>query len=40
MWKMMANRFEKDLLDYIYEHKTSALIEASMMAGAVLGRSG
>ena len=27
---------EKDLLDYIYEHKTSALIEASMMAGAVL----
>ena len=28
---------EKELLDYIYEHKTSALIEASMMAGAVLG---
>ena len=27
---------EKELLDYIYEHKTSALIEASMMAGAVL----
>ena len=31
-WKPL----EKDLLDYIYEHKTSALIEASMMAGAVL----
>ena len=27
---------EKDLLDYIYEHKTSALIEASMMVGAAL----
>lgn len=27
---------EKEMLDYIYEHKTSALIEASMMAGAVL----
>lgn len=26
----------KDMLDYIYEHKTSALIEASMMTGAVL----
>lgn len=26
----------KELLDYIYKHKTSALIEASMMAGAVL----
>lgn len=26
----------KEMLDYIYEHKTSALIEASMMAGAVL----
>ena len=25
------------MLDYIYEHKTSALIEASMMAGAILG---
>lgn len=27
---------EKELLDYIYKHKTSALLEASMMAGAVL----
>lgn len=27
---------EKEMLDYIYEHKTSALIECSMMAGAVL----
>lgn len=26
----------KNMLDYIYKHKTSALIEASMMAGAVL----
>ena len=30
----------REMLDYIYEHKTSALIEASMMAGAILGRSG
>lgn len=27
----------KEMLDYIYKHKTSALLEASMMAGAVLG---
>ena len=27
---------KKEMLDYIYEHKTSALIEASMMAGAGL----
>ena len=27
---------KKEMLDYIYEHKTSALIEASMMCGAVL----
>lgn len=27
---------EKDMLDYIYENKTSALIEASMMCGAIL----
>lgn len=27
----------REMLDYIYAHKTSALIEASMMAGAVLG---
>lgn len=27
---------EKDMLDYIYENKTSALIEASMMTGAIL----
>ena len=29
----------KELLDYIYEHKTAALLEASMMTGAVLGLS-
>ena len=28
---------EHKMLDYIYKHKTSALLEASMMAGAVLG---
>ena len=27
---------EKDMLDYIYENKTAALIEASMMIGAIL----
>lgn len=27
---------EKGMLDYIYEHKTSALLEAAMMTGAVL----
>ena len=27
---------EREMLDYIYKHKTSALIEASMMCGAVL----
>lgn len=27
----------REMLDYIYENKTSALIEASMMAGAILG---
>ena len=27
----------RDMLDYIYENKTSALIEGSMMAGAILG---
>ena len=26
----------KDMLDYIYRHKTSALLEAAMMAGAVI----
>lgn len=26
----------REMLDYIYEHKTSALLEASMMAGAIL----
>ena len=31
---------DKDMLDYIYEHKTSALIEAAMMAGAVLAGAG
>ncbi len=28
---------EQEMLDYIYENKTSALIEASMMTGAILG---
>ena len=28
---------DKEMLDYIYENKTSALIEAAMMTGAVLG---
>ena len=32
-----GNEISREMLDYIYEHKTSALIEASMMAGAVLG---
>ena len=27
----------RQMLDYIYENKTSALIEASMMTGAILG---
>lgn len=27
----------REMLDYIYKHKTSALLEASMMTGAVLG---
>ena len=27
---------EKEMLDYIYRNKTSALIEASMMTGAIL----
>ena len=27
----------KEMLDYIYENKTSALIEGSMMTGAILG---
>ena len=30
----------QDMLDYIYRHKTSALIEAAMMTGAVLGGAG
>ena len=33
---MTANRSIRATLDYIYEHKTSALLEASMMTGAVL----
>lgn len=32
-----GKQLEKELLDYIYEHKTSALLEAAMMTGAVLG---
>ena len=42
--KIMSNKtglygkeISREMLDYIYEHKTSALIEASMMAGAILG---
>ena len=31
-----GKEISREMLDYIYEHKTSALIEASMMAGAVL----
>lgn len=31
-----GKRLEKEMLDYIYEHKTSALVEAAMMAGAIL----
>ena len=27
----------REMIDYIYENKTSALIEASMMTGAILG---
>lgn len=30
----------REMLDYIYENKTSALIEASMMIGAILGGAG
>ena len=32
-----GKQISREMLDYIYEHKTSALIEASMMTGAVLG---
>ena len=32
-----GKEISREMLDYIYEHKTSALIEASMMTGAVLG---
>ena len=32
-----GKEISRGMLDYIYEHKTSALIEASMMAGAILG---
>lgn len=31
---------DREMLDYIYENKTSALIEASMMAGAILAGAG
>lgn len=27
----------REMIDYIYENKTSALIEASVMTGAILG---
>ena len=32
-----GKEISREMLDYIYEHKTSALIEASMMTGAILG---
>ena len=32
-----GKEISREMLDYIYEHKTSALIEASMMVGAILG---
>ena len=32
-----GKEISREMLDYIYEHKTSALIEASMMSGAILG---
>ena len=32
-----GKELDKDMLDYINERKTGALIEASMMAGAILG---
>lgn len=32
-----GKEISREMLDYIYEHKTSALLEASMMTGAVLG---
>ena len=35
--KETGRRVEKEVLDTIYELKTSALIEASMMIGAILG---
>ena len=34
-----GKEISREMLDYIYEHKTSALIEASMMSGAILGRA-
>ena len=35
---MTASLLSREMLDYIYENKTSALIEASVMTGAILGR--
>ena len=32
-----GKEISREMLGYIYEHKTSALIEASMMVGAILG---
>jgi len=34
------NPVEQEMLDYIYIHKTAALIEASMMIGAILAQAG
>ena len=36
MWKLQAETISREKLDFIYRLKTSALIEASMMVGAVL----
>lgn len=32
-----GKKISREMLDYIYKHKTSALLEASMLTGAVLG---
>ena len=37
MWKNDGKPMSREMIDYIYENKTSALIEASVMTGAILG---
>ena len=40
-WENDGKPLSREMLDYIYENKTSALIECAMMIGAVLaGASG